>query len=55
MLCKDCNKPMKHIMRFDSGKSYELFRCPNCHYESKKTMLKFPITNTKQVRTNKRR
>lgn len=49
MFCKVCNKPMKHIMRFENGKSYELFQCPHCYWESKKTTLKFPITKTEQL------
>lgn len=48
MFCKRCSKPMKHVMRFDKGKSYELFQCPYCYWESKKTSLKFPITNTEK-------
>lgn len=53
MFCKVCDKPMKHIMRFDGGNSYELFQCPSCYWESKKTTLKFPITKTEQRKKKK--
>lgn len=50
MFCKVCNKPMKHIMRFENGKSYELFQCPHCYWESKKTTLKFPHNQDRTIK-----
>lgn len=45
-------------MRFESGKSFELHRCPKCYQESKKIPLKFDKTKTEQhkpLSNNKRR
>lgn len=58
MFCKRCNCKMKHLMRFESGKSFELHRCPKCYQESKKIPLKFDKTKTEQrepLSNNKRR
>ena len=41
MICKRCGVLMKHVMRFENGKSYELYRCPKCWYETKKKPLFF--------------
>lgn len=40
MFCKRCDCKMKHLMRFESGKSFELHRCPKCYQESKKIPFK---------------
>ena len=36
MLCRHCNKQMKHVLRFDKNKIYEFYRCSRCYAESKK-------------------
>lgn len=41
MLCCKCIVPMKHVLRFMNGKSFELYRCPRCSYESKATPYSF--------------
>ena len=33
---------MRHVLRFEDGKSFELYRCPNCHCESKAYSISFP-------------
>lgn len=35
MFCKHCNNLMRKVMRFENGKSYKLYRCPNCYRETK--------------------
>lgn len=44
---------MEHLMRFENGKSYELYRCKNCYQESKKTILMFDKTKTEQQNKSK--
>ena len=41
MFCRRCNIQMKSVMRFENGKSYSLYRCPKCYYETKKQPLIF--------------
>lgn len=48
MFCRSCNYRMVHLLRFEKGKSFELYRCPKCYQESKKIPLKFNKTKTEQ-------
>ena len=35
MFCKRCKAEMKRVVRVDNCKSYILYKCPLCYYESK--------------------
>ena len=45
MFCNKCMIPMRHVLRFMNGKNYELYRCPDCNYESKPTAYSFNEKN----------
>lgn len=52
MLCKKCNSPMKHTLRFVNGKSLELEICPKCHAESKPVPIKYDKYQRRQIEDN---
>lgn len=61
MFCKRCNIQMKKVMRFENGKSYHLYKCPQCYYETKKQPFIFSSKNkseqpkqSKKWRSNKK-
>ena len=57
MFCNKCMIPMRHVLRFMNGKNYELYRCPDCNYESKPTAYSFnvKIRQKENANTNRRR
>lgn len=60
MFCKYCHTYMRSVMRFEPNKkSYKLYRCPKCNYESKPIPLILPrqdaISNTKKTNKKKNR
>lgn len=49
MFCKHCRSLMKRVIRFEDGKSYRLYRCPKCYYETKPKRFTF---DDKDISTN---
>ena len=35
MLCRYCKSLMGKTIRVENGKSFKLYKCPNCHHETK--------------------
>ena len=57
MFCKHCRSLMKSVMRFEDGKSYRLYSCPKCYYETKPKRFTFDDEeiSTNNTKTNKSR
>ena len=61
MNCKHCGSMMKRTLRFENGKAYRLFKCPNCYMETKQLPVSFNVleisnnnTVTKQKKKGKK-
>ena len=58
MFCQHCHRVMKYVMEFESHKAYSLYRCPQCHYETRRIPLVFYDEETKQnkyIKDNRRK
>ena len=60
MFCSKCNTVMRSVMRFTpDNKSYKLYRCPKCYFETKPIPLiltpREVITKTRETNNKKRK
>ena len=52
MFCNKCNTLMRYVMRFEAGKSMQLYRCPICYFETRAVPLIFDKRTTQQNKKN---
>ena len=52
MNCKHCGSMMKRTLRFENGKAYRLFKCPNCYKETKPIPVSFNSLETSKNNTH---